>query len=143
MISDHTHESYERDNADAPGSERSFGLVMATAFALLGLLNGWHAGRAWPWLAGGAALFAATALIYPRMLRHLNWLWFKFGLLLHKIVSPIVMAFLFFVTITPIGFIMRARGKDLLRLKREPELDSYWIKRDPPGPAPGSMKDQF
>jgi len=49
----------------------------------------------------------------------------------------------FFGTVLPTGLIMRLMGKDLLRLKREPEADSYWIRRRPPGPAPETMKDQF
>jgi hypothetical protein len=143
MTSENTHETYVRADTDVPGSERAFGLVMAAAFALVALVNGWHAGRAWPWLAGISVIFVTAGLLYPRALRPLNWLWFKFGLLLHRIVSPIVMAFLFFVTILPIGLIMRAIGKDMLRLKREPGLESYWIDRQPAGPAPESMKDQF
>ena len=83
------------------------------------------------------------ALLYPAALKPLNRLWLKFGLLLHKVVNPIMMAFVFFGTVLPTGLIMRVLGKDPLRLKRQPEADSYWIDRQPPGPAPESMKDQF
>jgi hypothetical protein len=72
-----------------------------------------------------------------------NRLWLKFGLLLHKLVNPIMMAFVFFGAVLPTGLIMRALGKDPLRLKRRPDANSYWIERHPPGPAPKSMKDQF
>jgi hypothetical protein len=90
-----------------------------------------------------AGLFLATALLVPASLRPLNWIWFKFGLLLHKIVSPVVMGLLFFVTVTPIALLLRAGRKDMLRLKRDAKCDSYWIVRQPPGPAPETMKDQF
>lgn len=143
VMSRQTHESYLRNGANVPGSDRSFGIVMAVAFALLSLLNYWHGGRSWPWTGGLAGLFFATAWLYPVALTPFNWIWFKFGLLLHKAVSPVIMALLFYATIMPIGLIMRALGKDMLRLKREPERGSYWIVRQPPGPAPETMKDQF
>ena len=76
------------------------------------------------------------------MLHPLNRLWMRFGLLLHKVINPIVMGLLFYGTILPTGLVMRLRGKDLLRLKREPGAESYWIARTP-GPAPETMRDQF
>jgi len=138
-----TFEAFERDEQIVVGSDRSFGLVMAGAFALLTALNGWHAGRIWPWTAGLAAIFLVAALLRPALLNPLNRIWLKFGLLLHKIVNPVIMALLFYGTVLPTGLVMRAMGKDLLRLKREPDADSYWIVRAPPGPAPDTMKDQF
>jgi hypothetical protein len=138
-----THESFSRSDDVAIGSERSFGLVMAVARGVIALINWWHAGRVWPWLGGIAVLFLAAALIYARILRPLNTVWFKFGLLLHHIVNPIMMGLLFYLTIWPTGLILRITGKEFLRLKREPERDSYWIVRDPPGPQPESMRDQF
>jgi large-conductance mechanosensitive channel len=137
------HESFSREEAVVVGSDRSFGIVMAAAFSVLALLNGWHSGRLWPWTGGLAVIFLAAALLYPAALKPLNRLWLKFGLLLHKVVNPIMMAFVFFGAVLPTGLIMRMMGKDLLRLKREPDADSYWIVRRPPGPAPKSMKDQF
>ena len=87
-------------------------------------------------------LFLAASLIKASVLRPLNIVWMKLGLLLHRIVNPIVMGLLFFGTIWPTGFIMRLRGRDLLRLKREPASDTYWIAREP-GPQPETMRDQF
>jgi hypothetical protein len=138
-----THENFSRQDTIAPGSERSFGLVIAAALVLLSLLNWWHDGRVWPWMGSIAAVLLAAAFIYPAVLKPLNFIWFKFGLLLHAVVNPIVMAILFYVAVLPTGLLMRAMGKDILRLKREPESESYWILRRPPGPAPESMKDQF
>jgi hypothetical protein len=88
-------------------------------------------------------LFFVFACLWPAVLRPLNWVWLEFGLLLHKVVNPIVMALVFFGAGLPTGIIMRALGKDPLRLKRQPDANSYWIERRPPGPAPESMKDQF
>src|SRR5215469_1444214 len=137
-----THESFIREEAANPGSDRTFGLVMAGAVAVLALLNGWHHGRLWPWEAAIAALFLFAALLRPALLNSLNRLWMKLGLVLHRVVNPIVMGLLFFGTIWPTGLVMRMRGRDLLRLKREPAAGSYWIAR-PPGPKPETMKDQF
>ncbi len=137
-----THESFTREEASAPGSDRTFGLVMAGALALLSLLNAWHAGHRWPWMLAAAALFLGAALLAPSALNPLNRLWMKLGLVLHKIVNPIVMGLLFYGTIYPTGLFMRLRGRDLLRLKREPGAESYWIARVP-GPAPETMRDQF
>jgi hypothetical protein len=95
------------------------------------------------WAIAVAAAFAVAALAAPRALRPLNLLWFKFGMLLHHIVTPLVMGLLFFLTVTPVGLLMRATGKDPMRLKRDPAAASYWIDRTPPGPAPDSMKNQF
>jgi hypothetical protein len=138
-----THESFARDDKVTVGSERSFGIVMAVFFGLIGALNLWHDGHIWPWLGGVAAVFLAAAYLWPATLKPLNWLWFKFGLLLHAVVNPLVMGLLFYVAVWPTGIVMRALGRDLLRLKREPDSDSYWIVRRPPGPAPETMKDQF
>lgn len=138
-----SHEAFERDEKIVAGSDRSFGFVMAGAFAVVTALNGWHAGRIWPWTAGIAAAFLVAALLKPAVLNPLNRLWFKFGLLLHRIVNPVIMALLFYGTVLPTGLVMRAMGKDLLRLKRQPDAASYWIVRAPPGPSPESMRDQF
>lgn len=137
-----THENFTRDEVTRPGSDRTFGWVMAGALALVSLLNGWHQGRLWPWTLSAAVLFAIIALVRPSLLHLLNQLWTKLGLLLHGIVNPIAMGLLFFGTILPTGLVMRLRGKDLLRLKREPAAQSYWIARTP-GPAPDTMRDQF
>jgi len=138
-----THEAFSRDEKIVAGSDRSFGLVMAAALAAVTLLNAWHFGRLWPWTGALAALFLAAGLLRPLLLHPLNLIWLKFGLLLHRIVNPIVMALLFYGTVLPTGLVMRMLGKDLLRLKRQPDAESYWILRAPPGPAPETMRDQF
>lgn len=127
----------------AMGSERSFGIVFACVFALIGLvplLLG-HDLRIWALVV--AAIFLAVAFLAPRLLAPLNWLWFKFGLLLHHIVNPVIMALIFFGAVLPTAVMVRLFGKDLLRLKRDASAKSYWIERDPPGPEPESMTRQF
>ena len=138
-----THETFFRDEKIVAGSDRSFGLVMAAALMAVTLLNGWHLGRLWPWTGGLAVLVLAAGLFAPTLLHPLNLIWLKFGFLLHRIVNPIVMALLFYGTVWPTGLVMRALGKDLLRLKRQPDAESYWIVRAPPGPSPETMRDQF
>ncbi len=125
------------------GSERSFGLVFAVVFALVCLLPLKDGAEPRLWAGLVAAAFAVVSLAAPKLLKPLNKIWFLFGLLLHKIVSPLVMGLLFFVTVTPIALIMRALGKDPLKLRRDPAAASYWIARQPPGPEPESMRRQF
>jgi hypothetical protein len=131
-----------REETTEPGSDRTFGLVIGAALLLVGHINGWHHGRLWPFESAAAAVFLLAALLSPSVLRPLNRLWMHLGLLLHRIINPIVMGLLFYGTIFPTGLAMHLRGRDLLRLKRDPTLASYWIARDP-GPAPETMKDQF
>ena len=125
------------------GSNRSFGLVFAGFFAIVALLPLIHGGALRWWALTVAAAFAASALFAPRLLQPLNRLWFKLGLLLHHVVNPVIMALMFYGAMLPMALLLRWLGKDLLRLKREPEAQSYWIAREPPAPAPGSMSKQF
>jgi predicted membrane metal-binding protein len=134
------------DGVIATSSDRSFGNVFAVVFAIIGLwpvLFGDTARGARWWSLAIAAAFLAVALIRPEVLAPLNRLWTKFGLLLNRIVSPLVMGLLFFLVITPFALVMRLTGKDLLRLKRDPEAESYWIPREPPGPSPETIKNQY
>ena len=108
--------------------------------ALWPLLSG-QSPRIWALAVSGLMLLITVAV--PGLLTVPNRLWMKFGLLLHRVISPVVLAILFYVVVTPMGLIMRAFGKDPLRLKREVSDPSYWIRRDPPGPQPDSMSDQF
>ena len=139
-----SHEISARKEAVKSSSDRSFGLVFAGFFALLAALGIYygHTNR-WPIWLGLAVVFALVAFAAPRILAPLNRLWTKFGLLLHTIISPIILAVLFFLCIAPIGLIMRMVGKDPLRLRMEPGAKSYWIVREPPGPEPESFKNQF
>jgi len=137
------HEDFSRRGEIEAGSERTFGIVFFAVFAIMGLyplLNGGEA-RIWALIIAGAFLLAA--LVAPRILRPLNRLWSRFGLLLHNVVSPVIMGLLFFVAVTPTALIMRLAGKDPLRLRFDPEARTYWIDRQPPGPEPKTMRNQF
>jgi hypothetical protein len=112
-------------------------------FAVIALWPLWQGGSPRWWSLIGAAAFLVSAIAVPRALRPLNRLWLRFGLLLNKIVGPIVLGILFYLVVTPIGLAMRMAGKDPLRLKWRPEADTYWIERQPPGPAPDTIKNQF
>ena len=126
-----------------PGSDRNFGLVMAAAAAIFGCLPLLRLAAPHWWLIGVAVAFAALALVIPRALYPLNYVWFRLGLLLHRVMSPLIMGVVFFLCVTPIAWIMRLRGKDVLSLSRRPDLSSYWIPRRPPPPAAETMKLQF
>ncbi len=137
------HERTDSNDEIQAGSERGFAIVFAVVFAVI---------AAWPlldgetprwWALGVAGFFLAAGFLFPVVLKPLNVLWFKFAMVLYKVVNPITMAMLFVTTIIPVGLIMRCFRKDPLRLKREPEAQTYWIERTPHGPEPDSMKNQF
>jgi len=137
------HEDLRREQEVEGSSNRWFGSVFTAFFLIIALypLVRSEGPRVWA-LLGGAA-FAAVTLVRPQLLATPNRLWMKFGLLLGRIVSPVVIGILYYLVITPFGVAMRLAGKDPLRLKREPDARSYWIERDPPGPPPESMSNQF
>lgn len=125
-------------------SERSFGLLFAGVFALIA---GYSAYKGWPslvtvLLACVSAVFLAAALLWPGRLALLNKAWFKLGMLLGMVVSPIVIGLLFFILITPVALLTRLFGRDALRLRLHRQ-GSYWVERTPPGPEPNSFKNQF
>ena len=137
------HEDLSREEQLEGSSDRTFGLVFAGAFLVMA---GWPLWRGevprW-WALGVAVIFALVALLRPMRLSRLNRLWMKLGVLLGRVVSPIALGILFFGVLTPIGVLIRLTGKDPLRLKRDSGTDSYWIPREPPGPPPDSMTNQF
>lgn len=138
-----THESLTRVDEIAGPSDRSFGLTFAAVFAILAALSLWRDGSWWPYLTAVALIFAVIAMLRAALLAPLNRLWFKFGLLLHKVMTPLIMGLMFFGAFTPMAWLLKIMGKDLLRLKRRPDADTYWISREPPGPKPETMADQF
>jgi hypothetical protein len=138
-----THETFERSAVPSPPSERSFAWVFTAFFLVLAL---WPVKRHQPvrwWSVGAAAFVFLSGLLRPSVLRPPNLVWFHFGRLLNRIVSPVAMGLLFFAVFTPFAFVIRVAGKDLLRLRRHPNAATYWIERNPPGPSPKSMLDQF
>ena len=137
------HENLDRVEEIEVSSDRSFGMVFSLVFLAVGIwmVLGSHP-EGWLFLAGSVILFVIT-LARPSILGPLNRAWFKFGLLLGQVVNPLILGVVFFLVITPMAVIRRLLGKDSLRLKSKPSLESYWIDRNPLGPKPGSMTRQF
>jgi len=121
-------------------SSKSFGIVFSIVFLIVSLypLINFEGIRAWALVV--SAIFLLLAFVAPKTLDIPNKLWFKFGILLGSIIAPIVMAFVYFLTVFPLGLIMRLLGKDLLKQKLDKKAKSYWIERSEPM---GSMKNQF
>lgn len=138
-----THEDLSRAQTVKKSSDRFFGLTFFVVFLIIALLPLLWQGSIRPIALGIALAFLAVSLIVPAWLAPLNRLWLKFGALLHSITSPIILGVMFFLVITPVGFLMRLAGKDLLRMKFDRDCASYWIRREPPGPEKNSLKRQF
>jgi predicted membrane metal-binding protein len=125
-------------------SDRSFGLTFAVVFAVV---------AAWPWYfhdkppylwaVAVCLVLMAISVLRPRLLAPFNRVWLRFGLALHRIANPVIMALIYYGAMVPMGLIIKASGRDLLRLKSTPNVTSHWVRRDPPGPEPKSMSKQF
>ena len=137
------HEDLGRRLEITGASNRSFGYTFAVILTAIGLVPLLHRRPLRSWALGAGAAFLLTTLIKPSALGPLNRAWTRLGALLNRIVSPIVSAVVFFVTVTPIGAIMRLSGKDPLRLRADEKAESYWLVREPPGPDPKTMANQF
>ncbi len=137
------HESLDREEEVKVSSDRSFGMVFALVFLAVGI---WmvSGGRSAGWLFFvGSALFFVIALACPPVLGPFNRAWMKFGLLLSRVVNPLLLGVVFFLMVTPIAVVRRLLGEDSLRIEFEPDLESYWIDRNPSGSKPDSMTRQF
>jgi hypothetical protein len=137
------HESYDREEEVKGSSDRGFGFVFAGFFVIVALVRWWkdHGGAGW-FLAAALAMLLIS-FVRPSLLAPFNRVWTKLALLLSKVMNPVIMAILFFLVVAPIGLLMRLFGKRPLALGCDPAAKSYWIERKPPGPLPGSMKNQF
>lgn len=124
-------------------SNRKFGMFFSAIFFISAVYGVWHSAFLWAILLFIVAfIFAALVFISPSSLISLNKLWFKLGMLIGRIISPVILGFIFFVIITPVAIIARLLGRDELLLKKR-AISSYWIDRIPTGPHPESFKDQF
>jgi hypothetical protein len=121
------------------GSNRSFGLVFFVVFLLISIYPFLKDGDIRLWSLIISIIFLFLGLLNSNLLTPLNKLWFRFGLFLGKIISPIIMGIIFFSVVTPIAIIMRLFKKDILNLKFK-ENNTYWI--DKTGPK-SKMKNQF
>jgi hypothetical protein len=137
------HEDLSREEQVEGSSDRVFGFVFAGAFLVIAGWPLWRGENPRWWALGATVVFALVGLLKPALLSRLNRLWMKLGILLGKVVSPIALGILFYGVLTPVGVVMRFTGKDPLRLKPDRAADSYWIPREPPGPPPDSMTNQF
>jgi Saxitoxin biosynthesis operon protein SxtJ len=125
-------------------SDRSFGLTFVVVFLIIAAWQGWagRSGVAYTFL-GLALAILTVAFTRPALLHGLNRAWMRFGALLHNIVNPIVLGGIYFLVFTPVAVVMRLAGRDALRRKLDTQAKSYWIDRDPPGPPPDSLPNQF
>ena len=122
------------------GSNRSFGIVFFIVFVLIAIYPLINQGEVRIWSLIISSLFLLLGLLNSKILTPLNKLWFRFGLFLGKIISPIIMGVIFFLVVTPIGLLMRLFGKDVINLKLNKKKNSYWIEKV--GPK-SKMKNQF
>ncbi len=121
------------------GSNKSFGVVFFIFFLLFSIYPLIYDGDLKIWSLLISVIFLILGLLNSKILTPLNKIWFKLGILLGKIVSPIVMGFIFFAVVTPISLIMKILKKDLLNMKKN-NNQSYWIEKS--GPK-SKMKNQF
>jgi len=121
------------------GSNRSFGIVFFIVFLLISIYPLINQGELRIWSLLISLLFLILGIINSKVLSPLNKVWFKFGIFLGKIISPIIMGIIFFFVVTPIAFLMRILKKDLLNLKYN-KNSSYWIEKTDPK---STMKNQF
>ena len=121
-------------------SNKSFGIVFSIVFIIIATWPMTNGEQVRIWSIVVSLIFLILGLANSRLLMPLNLIWFKFGLILGAIVAPIIMGIVFFIVITPTGFIMRIFGKDLLNKKYNNKCKSYWKNREK---SKGTMKQQF
>lgn len=141
MTSQH-HEDFRRTSHGAGPSDRNFGWVFSAAFLVFGLWPRFHGKPLRPvWLGLCAAVLLIT-LVRPSLLHPANLVWTRIGLLLGKVINPIVTGLLFYLVFTPVALVLQWRGKDLLGLALDSRADSYWIPRTAADES-ASMTNQF
>ena len=138
-----SHENWSRADSVKSSSDRTLGLVFSVFFAGVALLPLWRGNSPRGWAGVLSGLFLLLALLVPKALGPLNRAWTLLGVALHRITSPIFLGIIFYGVFTPFGWVLRLLGKDYLRLKPAQDACSYWIMRQPPGPEPKSMANQF
>ena len=124
-------------------SNRSFGMLFVAVFALVGSYVWWRGGSLHPWWFGLSASTLLVTLVAPGLLAPLNRAWMRLASILNAIVSPIVLGIMFFGVFAPIGIVMRLAGRDAMRRRLDPRARTYWQERDPPGPDPSGLPNQF
>ncbi len=139
----YTHERLVGDAETHGPSDRAFGVMFGVVLTVIGLWPLLHVERPhwWSLVVGWTCLL--LGLVRPQTLSPLNQVWLKVSRLLRRVLSLVVTGLLFYTAVIPTGLLLRLFGKDLLRLRRDPNATTYWIERRPPGPAPESMRNQF
>jgi hypothetical protein len=140
------HEDLTREEELHVGSDRGFGLTVGGLLVAIALVRAWaHGGFGWvePILAVAGLALVGVGLLAPSTLVPLNRAWMKLGLLLARVVSPIVLGLIYYALFAPIGLWRRLRGRDSLRLAFDPAADSYWVPHAPTDPPSETMKNQF
>jgi len=124
------------------GSDRSFGIVFAVVFFIIGIFPILRGEVRW-WALAISGILLAIAFLRADLLNFLNKLWFRFGLFLNRFLSPLIMGLMFCLTVVPIGLYFRLRRRDLLRQKIDPDVTSYWINVSDEHRSQSSMRNQF
>ena len=137
------HENFKDRHEIEIGSERNFGLIFALVFSVIGIFSYFNGVLFWFWFFAVAIAFLLISLIVPVLLKPFNFLWFKLGIMLQKIVSPIVLATLFFFFLTPIAVSMRIFGKCFLDMKFNSNASTYWIERKTDAKQSLNMTKQY
>ena len=125
------------------GSDRAFGIVFTILFLVIGLWPLMKGGPVRLWALAVAAIFLILALAAPKVLTPLNRLWLAFGMLLGRVISPIMLFLVYLIAVVPTGLFMRLFGKDPLHRRFDPKATSYWVHRVPPGKPDATMTRQF
>ena len=136
------HEDFTARNHAAGPSDRNFGLVFTAAFLFFGLWPLRHGRPVRLWCLGLSAAFLLITAVRPALLHSLNLVWTRCGILMGKVVNPVVTGLLFYLVFTPVAIVLRWLGKDLLGLARDPAANTYWIRRPESG-SETSMTNQF
>lgn len=137
------HEDLSESVVENKTSNAGFGKLFFVVFGLLGGYLLWIEADPWSYIfLALSAVFLILTFLWPGALGPLNQLWFRFGGLLHKVTSPIILGLLFGIFIL-FGCCRRLVGADPLGRRRHGKADSYWVVRDPAGPTPESIRRQF
>jgi hypothetical protein len=137
------HERLQSTELKKRSSDRTFGLVMCAVLVLAAASLWWHGSNKAIYCAGLGLVMAVLALFAPRLLTPANWIWTQFGMLLHRLISPLIITAIFFLVFTPVGLLMRICRQRPLALDFDASAETYWIKRTPPGPVAGTLKRQY
>lgn len=130
-------------NKIAKSPERSFGITFAIFFFIVACVRSYKHGEPSIPFFTLSVCFLVLGLVIPSVLKYPNKIWMKFGELLHKITTPIILGLMFFGVFLPIGFLLRSFRILALQMKYDPKSNTYWQIKEKPGPEPETMKFSF